>query len=52
MATALTGNAKHRGRLVDASYPFAGERPIEGPVDGPMATPEHPLRDSAAVRRA
>jgi len=52
MATALTCNAKHRGCLVDALYPFAGERPIAGPVDGPRATPEHPLRVSAGVRRA
>ena len=48
MATALTCTAKRRGCLVDASYPFAGERP----VDGPRATPEHPLRVSADVRRA
>ncbi len=46
MATTLTCNAKHRGCLVDGSYPFAGERPVEGP------TPEHPLRVSADVRRA
>ncbi|WP_323099203.1 hypothetical protein [Intrasporangium sp. YIM S08009] len=48
MATDLTCNAKHRGCLVDASYPFAGERP----VDAPLATPEHPCRVSADVRRA
>jgi hypothetical protein len=48
MATALTNDAKHRGCRIDASYPFAGERPL----DAPPATPEHPLRVLADVRRA
>jgi hypothetical protein len=48
MATALTDDAKHRGCRTDASYPFAGERPL----DAPPATPEHPLRVLADVRRA
>ena len=52
MATALTCNAKHRGCRVDASYPFAGERPVERLGYGPASTPEHPLRVLADVRRA